>query len=299
MALRQINTDLAIPDLQEFDSCRWSSIDCELVTPIHGGGTDARSSDTAMPIRATAIRGQLRTFWRMLYAGTYTGKTLRQKEFALWGGMNDDGENGKAGLVLLKVKADAKKFQEVEWKNYAHNINDPLGYALFTAKKTQTGLPDMKLGKEGFKWSLYWCFDNKISEAQKAEVIETLRWWATLGAIGGRSSRGCGAFKVIHAPFPYPITLQEMQQKNCHILYMGENKTNAMHSWINAVDTWKKMRKTNKEHLSKLIDSSDTGTRHLSSVVSRPVFNGSSWQAMIVMLPDSSQEIQTILKEQS
>lgn len=44
----------------------WQEICCELVTPMYGGGVQAAMPDVSMPIRATAIRGQLRFWWRLL-----------------------------------------------------------------------------------------------------------------------------------------------------------------------------------------------------------------------------------------
>lgn len=44
----------------------WQGIRCELVTPLHGGGVVARESDEKLPVRVTAIRGQLRFWWRFL-----------------------------------------------------------------------------------------------------------------------------------------------------------------------------------------------------------------------------------------
>ena len=44
----------------------WQEIHCELITPIYGGGIQAAVPDVLMPIRATAIRGQLRFWWRLL-----------------------------------------------------------------------------------------------------------------------------------------------------------------------------------------------------------------------------------------
>ena len=80
----------------------WQEICCELVTPIYGGGIQAAVPDVLMPIRATAIRGQLRFWWRLLAQQKWNlkEKSLREAEFRLWGGI---GEEAAASLVFLRV----------------------------------------------------------------------------------------------------------------------------------------------------------------------------------------------------
>lgn len=80
----------------------WQEIRCELVTPIYGGGVPAAIPDVLMPIRATAIRGQLRFWWRLLAQQKWNlkEKSLREAEFRLWGGI---GEEAAASLVFLRV----------------------------------------------------------------------------------------------------------------------------------------------------------------------------------------------------
>ncbi|MEJ2046041.1 MAG: type III-B CRISPR module RAMP protein Cmr1 [Reinekea sp.] len=43
----------------------WQTYECELVTPLYGGGIEAGVIDEEMPIRASSIRGQLRFWWRI------------------------------------------------------------------------------------------------------------------------------------------------------------------------------------------------------------------------------------------
>ncbi|WP_153067774.1 hypothetical protein [Neisseria polysaccharea] len=87
--------------------------------------------------------------WGLLakYEWNLSGKSLREAEFRLWGGI---GEEVAASLVFLRAHV-TNKLQSAPLSNYAKGLNDPLGYALFTARKTRTGLLEMKLGKEGLQ----------------------------------------------------------------------------------------------------------------------------------------------------
>jgi CRISPR-associated protein Cmr1 len=48
------------------NAATWHRHTCKLATPMYGGGVTPNGVDRAMPIRATAIRGQLRFRWRLL-----------------------------------------------------------------------------------------------------------------------------------------------------------------------------------------------------------------------------------------
>lgn len=269
----------------------WQEIYCELVTPLHGGGVVARESDDKLPVRVTAIRGQLRFWWRLLAQQKWnlSGKRLREAEFRLWGGI---GEEAAASLVFLRAQVQ-NKLQEASLSDYAKGLNDPLGYALFTARKTKTGLPEMKLGKEGLRWIVQWRLSDKANETDKQQVLETLRWWATLGGLGGRTRRGCGSFK---AEGIKPVSTDEMLKLGCTILFSG-NLTTDRKAWIDAITEWKEMRRKYKTEFRRLLGRNDEHSRHLATIFSCPVYESGQWRGMVIMLPNSSPEVKQILEK--
>ena len=81
------------------------TVECELITPMYGGGVKAGVVDRNMPIRASALRGQLRFWWRLLNSTSYPNSgALFNAESALWGGISSIGP--KASQVTLQVKAE-------------------------------------------------------------------------------------------------------------------------------------------------------------------------------------------------
>ena len=283
--------DFALTEKLPESKEEWQEIHCELVTPLHGGGVVARESDDKLPVRVTAIRGQLRFWWRLLAQQKWnlSGKRLREAEFRLWGGI---GEEAAASLVFLRVQIH-NKLQEALLSDYAKGLNDPLGYALFTARKTKTGLPEMKLGKEGLKWIVQWRLSEKANETDKQQVLETLRWWVTLGGLGGRTRRGCGAFKAEGIKL---VSTDEMRELGCTILFSG-NLTTDRRAWIDAITEWKEMRRKYKTEFRRLLGRNDEHSRHLATIFSRPVYESGQWRGMVIMLPNSSPEVKQILEK--
>ena len=234
---------LLIPDFGPMEKLpeskeAWQEIYCELVTPLHGGGVVARESDEKLPVRVTAIRGQLRFWWRLLAQQKWnlSGKSLREAEFRLWGGI---GEKATASLVFLRVQIQ-NKLQEASLSDYA----GPLGYALFTAGATQTGLPEMKLGKEGLRWIVQWRLSEKANETDKQQVLETLRWWVNFGGVGARTRRGCGAFVVKDSSnpvFKQPLSIDEVMQAGCKLV-LRPITNHALVAWKEAVQRLRDFR---------------------------------------------------------
>lgn len=263
MSLRKIDENITVPNLADFQAAapKWESIQCRLVTPMYGGGVKSAEPDIQQPIRVTAIRGQLRFWWRLLASQKVfrlpENLNIRQAEFALWGGMNDGDESGKASAVLLRVsnilfeKGNTwhKQSATAPYTEYAPRMSDILNYVLFPARDT-----DICLLKPKFSWQLEWHIDKnapifwrtekkdgkekriKFSDETYQElskqVIETLRWWTTFGGMGARTRRGCGAFAVEKSTLPEivkPISLDEIQAANCQLVTVDRN--NIIKEW--------------------------------------------------------------------
>lgn len=255
MSLRKIDESIVVPNLADFQVAReWHSIHCTLVTSLQGGGVKKGKTDQDMPIRVTEIRGQLRFWWRLLaqHKWKIEDSKLRKQEFALWGGMSDGEEDGKASLVFLRVKAH------------------------------------LPYRTKGFAWDLEYAFDTITTDQQKQQFDETLRWFVTLGGIGGRTRRGCGVFSADGVKL---VSEQEMEKLGCQILFSGSLK-DVDFARKDAIQQWNQKKSECQSKLKKIVKQN---SRHLVTVFSRPVQEGTKWRGMIILLPNSSQEIQQIL----
>lgn len=208
MALRQPPTDLpplALDAIAASATHQWHNLDYILATPMYGGGVDAHTVDKDMPIRASAIRGQLRFWWRLLATHCWKlGNTnaIRKAEFALWGGMGD--KDPLASKVLLKVGA-LQKLSVQPWAVYEINPNNNryrglpkpkdwanVPYVLFPAQgkapDTAEAQAPHALAQAGLAWQLGVAFDGSIKHPATAEqqdqVWQALRWWSCFGGVG-------------------------------------------------------------------------------------------------------------------
>ena len=257
MGLRTINLEQSETDcLARLGENKpiWNSMRCRLVTPMYGGGVQAAIPDIKMPIRAAAIRGQLRFWWRLLAKQKWglQGKDLHQAECALWGGMGANDTDGQASKVFLRVKEIKFKGKPVEtqqrevltalFTEYAPNMSSPLNYALFPAQLIQGQAPSMF--KPDLKWELHWRLAASASENDKQQVLETLRWWVMFGGIGARTRRGCGAFIVETCSIQEimkPISVEEAQEAGCRLV-MRQEKGKAEQAWKEAVERLRDFR---------------------------------------------------------
>lgn len=237
----------------------WQEIRCELVTPIYGGGVQAAMPDVSMPIRATAIRGQLRFWWRLLAQQKWNlkEKSLREAEFRLWGGI---GEKATASLVFLSVlDVDVLKVKQISYfqgsldsslpsdkkvrlKNKSNDLK-PYAYVLFPMDSEEKREKTLLI-KEGLTWTLQWRLNEKANETDKHQVLETLRWWVNFGGVGARTRRGCGAFVVKDSSnpvFKQPLSVDEVMQAGCKLVLRPSTDC-ALTAWKEAVQRLRDFR---------------------------------------------------------
>lgn len=177
----------------------------KLITPLFGGGVEAKKADPIKVIRETSIRGQLRFWWRAM-RGDGDLKTMLQREGEIFG---IGGENAKQSKVLISVTVDNKgngeKIFEVNHKGklQAKKQWEKIAYAAFPLDE-----PDQKEVLLDVEFSLKIIFpkyfeitkqngNSKETINLRAEIEAALWAWETFGGIGGRTRRGFGALELL------------------------------------------------------------------------------------------------------
>ena len=225
------------PSLGDKPAClEWAAgFHLSTITPIIGGGVESAEPDAIDLVRVPGIRGQLRHWWRFLYAeddemerpGAAEG--LFARESALWGGLDvaagDGGKNGsRVSRVRLRVRVDdAGEVLPAGWHEISHRgklktlprwaLGNRLAYALFplqrTAEERARHRGPQKMATRPVRQGLRFRLELKVrGEKPAAEpVAEDVRqvlaavWaWVHLGGLGARTRRGFGALALEEPP---------------------------------------------------------------------------------------------------
>jgi CRISPR-associated protein Cmr1 len=171
----------------ETQSNRTIEYRCTLVTPMYGGGVEAGVVDPDMPIRATAIRGQLRYWWRFLHRQrhpTLSAAEIFSAERRIWGGLGD-----ASTLTKSRVTIFVKSTRHVRPRLTGARSYPAARYALYPALAQGN---NAQLLAPGFKFDLIISGPDEVV----TEVQESVKWWAAFGGIGARTRRGLGAVRV-------------------------------------------------------------------------------------------------------
>ena len=233
---------------QEMDKSpvQWHTYSCTLVTPMYGGGVVAGEVDEDMPVRAGAIRGQLRFWWRLLARQKYgisDTTCLREAEFALWGGVEDKAQASKVWLRVSPIdkredgNPPQKKPCMENWRAYS----DYARYALFPLERT-----DKALAKEGWMWKLNIGLDASLTATQTEQVQEALRWWACFGGLGARTRRGLGAVRVEGLK---PVSEKEVAAIGGRLVLGKTGQADALKAWQQGIGKLRDFRQ--KEGLGR------------------------------------------------
>lgn len=221
---------------------------CTLVTPMYGGGVQAGEVDAAMPIRATAIRGQLRQWWRLLHRKQFeTTQQMFEAERAIWGGLGDETTLAKSKVRVNVKPDDGRKptlqptatYTQRDGKMRGPDFGRYPGYALFPAQgKSERGAiteQPKSLLKEGMTFQLTLHLDPGLDSDQRAQVLTALRWWANFGGVGARTRRGCGAVQVLDAKKQcVGVSEQEAADHGWRLVLAGSS-ANAIDAWGTAI----------------------------------------------------------------
>ena len=198
-------------------------VQCTLTTPMYGGGVAPGEVDRAMPIRPTAIRGQLRFWWRLLNGACRTARDVFADESDLWGGIASAGP--RASRVALHVDAEPiGSGQMVDARS-----RDFPSYALILERGDNP-----RLLNAGYAFTLTLRFTGTSAD-QRGQVIDALRWWTSFGGVGARTRRGLGAVEATDGTVALPPVSEEEVESRGGRMVLRPPGRNAVDAWRRAV----------------------------------------------------------------
>lgn len=199
----------------------WQVYSCKLVTPMYGGGVKAGEVDTEMPIRASAIRGQLRFWWRIACGPFASSQEMFKRETEIWGGIGDTG----ATASKVEVKVDCEPVQQSQLSVSTNQDSAAVKYAFGSAAING----DAYWLAAGYSFKICLRFPKSVSH----EAETAFRWFASFGGLGARTRRGFGAILVQDCA---PVAQQEVLDVGGVLRLIGNNSDNATTEWQNALE---------------------------------------------------------------
>ena len=165
-------------------------LDLKTMTPVFGGGHTAREVDPVQAVRPSAIRGQLRYWWRATAGARFASTSdLYKEESRIFG--NTD----KAGVVRVRVpRISAGRPQDYDKKWGAKlSANESPGERIFV-------FPFQPIRGETrastFFDSLEFTLEVQLSRCHQVEITNAIKAWLVFGGVGARTRRGCGALAL-------------------------------------------------------------------------------------------------------
>ena len=243
--MRKRNSNVAPEDARTLWDKAHSSVEsdfvvtarCTLITPMFGGGVKAGEVDRGLPIRASALRGQLRFWWRLLNGAGRNPTDLFIAESALWGGISSKGP--RASQVTLQVKAAPTDGQQlIAKRELKSKLPSFPAYALILEPEV-----DPELLNAGYGFELVLRFKRTVKSRQREQVIEALRWWASFAGVGARTRRGLGAVKLISPDVELkPVSVEEVESHGGRMILGLPTGSDAVKAWKEAVDALRSFR---------------------------------------------------------
>lgn len=169
---------------------------CRFISPVFGGGVDPKRPDPQTPVRSSAIRGQLRYWWRATH-GDLTLDALRARETRLFGGVHDGPKASKIGVVVTRQPTAPQRLDVFKQGSDSQLIDPSMRNLAYGA---------LPLRSNDNQHQPLWIYDGDFEVELRCASVQdlqelTLSLWAWLhfGGLGARTRRGFGAIELIKA----------------------------------------------------------------------------------------------------
>lgn len=242
------------PGLRQSDRIT-KEYEISIVTPLFGGGAVAGEIDETLPIRASAIRGHLRHWWR-----TTIGHTLAD---GMWQREEEVFGSAEFPSPLDVTVLEQPTLRPVDPADPGYDGSfGPIAYALFSAIGNHR-----QVAEQGSRFRLRLTWDKPGTLANRRagqnaqrqherrpllppaiediepDVTAACQTWLTLGGIGARTRRGCGAVFCANS-LPRVTGVRAA-------IFVAAPTTTALDAWKTAVEVYRTFRQTprGKRHL--------------------------------------------------
>jgi CRISPR-associated protein Cmr1 len=177
----------------------------ELLTPVFGGGVKTKvPGDPVTPVRGSAVRGQLRFWWRATRGGQYATLTeLHAAEKRLWGGPSAPGlvdvvVDASRCSSKMKSHFSVTKATDGKWRLRAEDAE--LAYFAFPLQPSADELRNggQPIQVQSIEGALtITCRFVSCATAEDRKAVDAALWaWRCFGGVGGRTRRGFGAVRA-------------------------------------------------------------------------------------------------------
>ncbi|NOK58061.1 MAG: type III-B CRISPR module RAMP protein Cmr1 [Chloroflexi bacterium AL-W] len=209
--LPQLPESLEVTEPKARDDMITQTRQYSLITPLFGGGVEPNKPDPVTVVRATAIRGHLRFWWRACRGGQFNGDLAKMKAYedALWGAAAKEDSGGPSQVVVVvkdgkrgggfKVKWSEKEkrsntYKKVFSTEVGHH-KSPYSYVAFPLNEDRGEVYEEVKFSLDISYPKTICVNN--SEWDVESEIQAALWaWETFGGIGARTRRGSGALRL-------------------------------------------------------------------------------------------------------
>jgi len=228
------------------------SIPITVRTPALPGAQQAGVVDGHNAIRATAVRGSLRQFWRWLQPPAEKPETLRDEENRLWGST----DNRSAIRICQASKKDCK-LKITGWKQAVSPTVSYLFGGAFVGNNDRQELelgPDNRSAKKvdfllhdsTFRLKIEIFAD--LDEADTASIKHAIASWLHWGGIGAITRRGLGQLDASEwlqeqgLDDPFALLPNGAEAYLAPLPTGNKNDKTAIESWLDAVEVYRLFR---------------------------------------------------------
>jgi CRISPR-associated protein Cmr1 len=162
--------------------------DIRVITPMFGGGIEARKNDPITLIRVPSIRGQLRFWWRATRGAQLNLKQLKEQEEVIWGSTKLPSKVTLQVVLLEEGKSAPCAFFPPDKSNQKLYPGYP-SYALFPFLQGKKGESEPDISVVDILFKLVINYPKEYAQ----DVLAAIWAWVNFGGLGARTRRGCGS----------------------------------------------------------------------------------------------------------